>query len=145
MVETMQNRLTRNEADKRIAGVCSGLADYINVDPVLVRVAFGALAFIGGAGVWLYALMAVLMPSDISIGSASIQDNVRDARRSVGDSWQTAQAKGGGDRLLAWIALIVVISAAAEFISWINVGTVLPVALIGLGIWLIVSRRKKSA
>lgn len=35
-----QTRLMRSETDKMIAGVCGGLAEYLNIDPVLVRLAF---------------------------------------------------------------------------------------------------------
>ena len=35
-----QTRLMRSETDKMVAGVCGGLADYMGVDPVLVRLAF---------------------------------------------------------------------------------------------------------
>ncbi|VAW33272.1 hypothetical protein MNBD_CHLOROFLEXI01-3169, partial [hydrothermal vent metagenome] len=40
-----ESRLTRSEADKMIAGVCSGLAEYLNLDPVWVRLLFVLLLF----------------------------------------------------------------------------------------------------
>ncbi len=52
----------RRGADHVIGGVCSGLADYFQVDPLFVRLAFVALAFAGGAGLLLYLILWVLMP-----------------------------------------------------------------------------------
>src|SRR6266511_497496 len=43
-------RLHRRTDDKMIAGVASGLAEYLNIDPVIVRVAFVILAVVGGVG-----------------------------------------------------------------------------------------------
>jgi phage shock protein PspC (stress-responsive transcriptional regulator) len=59
-----QRRLTRSRDDRMVGGVCAGFARYFNVDPVFVRIAAVALAFIGGAGVLLYLAALLLMPSD---------------------------------------------------------------------------------
>ncbi len=45
------NRLYRSRTDKVIGGVAGGLADYINIDPVVVRILFVFLAIFGGSGV----------------------------------------------------------------------------------------------
>ena len=45
-----------------IAGVCTGLAAYSNLDPTLIRLAFALLTFFGGAGVIAYFVMAVVVP-----------------------------------------------------------------------------------
>lgn len=56
-------RLTRASDDKMIAGVCGGLARYLNVDPTLVRVAAVILLFIGFPAVLLGYLVAwVIVP-----------------------------------------------------------------------------------
>src|SRR2546425_8402711 len=54
-------KLTRSETDKRIAGVCGGLADYFGIDPILVRIAFVVLAFMG-PGIPLYIVLWIVMP-----------------------------------------------------------------------------------
>src|SRR3989344_5048080 len=55
-------RLYRNTDDAIIAGVCSGLAAYIGVDPVWVRLAFAISIFFGGFGVLLYIILWVIVP-----------------------------------------------------------------------------------
>jgi phage shock protein PspC (stress-responsive transcriptional regulator) len=59
-----RRRLTRSRDDRIVGGVCAGFARYFNIDPVFVRIAAVALAFIGGAGVLLYLAALLLMPSD---------------------------------------------------------------------------------
>src|SRR4051812_47504657 len=56
-------RLTRSTDERWIAGVAGGVARHFDLDPVLVRVAFAALALLG-PGLLLYVLMWALVPPD---------------------------------------------------------------------------------
>jgi phage shock protein C len=58
--------LRRSTSDKVIAGVAGGLARYLGVDPVVVRIAFVALALSGGAGVLLYLIGWIAIPGERS-------------------------------------------------------------------------------
>ena len=52
-------RIRRTTGDRRVAGVAGGLARHLDIDPLIVRVAFVVLTFFGGAGLLLYvALLA---------------------------------------------------------------------------------------
>jgi phage shock protein C len=57
-------RLKRSSDNKMIAGVCAGIADYFDVDPTLIRVAYVLLSFlsVGFPGLILYIILAVVMP-----------------------------------------------------------------------------------
>lgn len=56
-------RLYRSAADRKICGVCGGLAEYFGLDSTLVRLAFIALAVLGfSTGIILYILAAIVMP-----------------------------------------------------------------------------------
>lgn len=52
----MARRLTRSADDKIIAGVCSGLARYFNIDPVIIRVIWGVSFFAYGIGLLPYLI-----------------------------------------------------------------------------------------
>lgn len=58
-----EKRLTRS-ANKVLAGVCGGIAEYFEIDPTLVRVAYAALSIFsaGFPGILLYIIMLILMP-----------------------------------------------------------------------------------
>ena len=56
-------RLVRNTHDEMIGGVCSGIANYLNIDPVIVRLVFVLLALGGGHGILAYLILWVLMPT----------------------------------------------------------------------------------
>lgn len=55
-------KLYRNESNKMIAGVCSGLAEYFNIDISLVRLLFVAAFFLGSAGFWVYLVAIFVIP-----------------------------------------------------------------------------------
>lgn len=55
-------RLYRSNANRMIAGVCGGLAEYLNVDPTLIRLGFVLLTFASGTGILLYLVMAIVVP-----------------------------------------------------------------------------------
>ena len=63
-------RLRRRATDRVAAGVASGLADYLNVDPLLIRVALVGLVLFNGAGFFIYLAAWLFIPvegSDVSI------------------------------------------------------------------------------
>ena len=55
-------RLYRSEDDRILAGVCSGIGDYFQIDPVLIRVAWVVGSFMWGGGILIYLLAWVLIP-----------------------------------------------------------------------------------
>lgn len=55
-------RLMRSETNKKLLGVCGGIAEYLGVDPTLVRVGFVVFAALAGSGLLIYLLIALLMP-----------------------------------------------------------------------------------
>lgn len=59
-------RLRRSRTDRKLAGVCGGIARHLDVDPLLVRVLMVVLVFFGGSGLLLYLAGWVLVPEDES-------------------------------------------------------------------------------
>ncbi|MBJ7471692.1 MAG: PspC domain-containing protein [Solirubrobacteraceae bacterium] len=59
-----RGRAMRSDDDRLIAGVCGGLARWLNVDPAVMRLVFAWGSAIGGAGLLAYAALAVALPAD---------------------------------------------------------------------------------
>lgn len=57
----MNKRLTKGK-DKKICGVCSGIANYLECDPTIVRLVTTLLVLCGGGGLILYIVGAIIMP-----------------------------------------------------------------------------------
>lgn len=60
----MQKKLTKSN-DKCIAGVCSGIAEYLDLDPTLVRLGYAFLTFFTAffPGILFYIVMAIVIPN----------------------------------------------------------------------------------
>lgn len=77
----MEKRFYRSRKDKKLAGVCGGVAEYFEVDPTLVRLIWVVFTFAGGAGVLAYIIAAIIMPekplniSDRSNNGTIYEDN----------------------------------------------------------------------
>lgn len=57
------NKLMRCESDRKVCGVCSGVARYLNIDTTVVRLIWGILC-LSGFGIAAYIIAALIIPSD---------------------------------------------------------------------------------
>ena len=64
----MSKRLYRIEQGKMLAGVCGGIAEYFDVDPSFVRLAWVLFCAMGGSGVLAYIVAAIIIPKKSDIG-----------------------------------------------------------------------------
>lgn len=58
----MRKKLYRSPENKVIAGVCGGIAEYFDIDPTLVRLAWVLFCVLGGSGVLAYLVAALIIP-----------------------------------------------------------------------------------
>jgi len=117
-------RLRRSRQDRKIAGVAGGLARHLDIDPIILRVAFVVLVFFGGAGLLVYGACWLLVPDE----------DTHEATLRLDD-----RSRG--------VALIIVGAIAALAVigdSMGNWGFPWPLAIIGLIVLLIVSVRGDS-
>lgn len=56
-----QKRLYRSNSNKMICGVCQGIAEYINIDPTIIRLLWAIFAF-SGFPIVAYIIAAIIMP-----------------------------------------------------------------------------------
>jgi phage shock protein C len=60
--ERTMKKLCKSNSNKKICGVCGGIAEYLNADPTLIRLAFVLVSALAGSGVLVYFLAALIMP-----------------------------------------------------------------------------------
>jgi len=117
-------RLTRSRTDRKIAGVAGGIAAYLNLDPVWVRIAFLVLLFTG-PGLLLYLICWIAMPEEEpTVGSSPAAPA---ATTATGGSDSTRLVFGG---------LLIAAGIYLALAVWLPMTrvAVLPLALIGAGI-----------
>jgi phage shock protein C len=136
-------RLTRSNSDKLIAGVCGGLAEYLEIDSVLVRLAFVLLFFASGIGIPIYFILWVVMPQE---ADQSVADNVV-IQKNINDISETMQSNAKSLGRPATVGIILVLIGAyfllAELglFSWVSGAVFWPLLIIGIGVYLLVRRR----
>lgn len=59
-----QKRLYRSRRSRMVCGVCGGIAEYFNIDPTLIRLAFALFAVCAGSGIIAYFIAAVIIPDE---------------------------------------------------------------------------------
>ena len=62
----MQKKLYRSVTDKKLAGVCGGVAKYLNMDPTVIRVLWAIISLFAFIGVAAYILCAFIIPEEPS-------------------------------------------------------------------------------
>jgi len=60
----MAKKLYRSRSDRKIAGVCGGIAQHFDIDPVLVRVLAVILLLCGSAGLLAYIILWIVVPEE---------------------------------------------------------------------------------
>ncbi len=57
-------RLHKSATDRKISGVCAGIAEWLGVDPTIVRIVWALLAFGWGTGILLYFVCSFILPEE---------------------------------------------------------------------------------
>lgn len=144
-------RLYRSKKDRMIAGVCGGLAEYFEVDPVLVRVLFALAGFMGGIGVILYILLAVVTPEE-GTTAQSMRDSVSGENGSgpavIEEPPLQLPTEVKDKRWLFGVAVvllgvIMLVNNLAP-VNWIGQQFLWPVVVIVFGIYIFVIYRKED-
>lgn len=106
-------KLTRSKSDQMIAGVAAGIANYLSIDPIIVRLIFVLITLGGGSGILLYVLLWIIMPLEEDSDKTSnevIKENTRDMKEKAEHfaSEVSSYAKQGGNGQL-WAGIILLL------------------------------------
>jgi len=147
-------RLYRKTSEKVIAGVCAGLGDYLEIDPILIRLIFVVLTLAAGGGVLVYLILWVSMPEEKVIPNQQENSRIMEdqpinqeepARPAEHMKTQDPFGKKPGQRskgnLIGGLVLITLgfLFLADEFIPHVSFGDLWPVILVAIGIGLLIN------
>jgi phage shock protein C len=123
-------RLMKSEKNKVISGVCGGIGDYFDIDPVIVRVLWVLFAMTGGSGVLAYIVFSLIMPE-------YNEHYVHPERK------ESKQERDRNSTNLLAIALLVfgAGSLADHFIPWFDWKIVVPAGMLLIGFYLLVQHK----
>ncbi len=137
----------RSSTDKIIFGVCGGIAEYLEVDSLAIRIIFLFLTFAGGSGVFVYLILALLMPKEANEN----KDIAKNSKEMNEDLMQSAKEK----RFIMYfrnIAGIIIVLMGLSFLfkeifqvtlfGWLQWKTAMALIIILFGISIIKNQSK---
>lgn len=132
----MKTKLYRNKSERIIAGVCSALADYLEIDVVFIRVFFLITALYWGTSVLIYIILWIIMPVDKGAVSDEASYVVRTSANPPIKSELDQKDKKKRAREILAVFLIVsgVFATLDNFLVWLTGKMWIPVVLITIGI-----------
>ncbi len=145
--EQEPRRLYRSQRDKMIAGVCGGIAEYFNVDPVWIRLATVLIVFVNGIGLLLYILAWILIPKNPyqKPGEKTIaEDTVERAAERIASRKERRREGRHEGHIFAGLLLIILgaLFLFKNLFSWFSWAYVGPAIIIALGLYLIARRAR---
>jgi len=130
----MAKKIYRSEKNKMIAGVCGGLAEYFDVDVVIIRLLWVLLFFLEGSGLIAYLIAWVIIPSESSLGAESFT-----FEGSAENSNPKESSSLGGGQILGLVLVVVgVLMLARNYVPSFPWHKLWPLVLIAAGIGIIV-------
>ncbi|MFN3269504.1 MAG: PspC domain-containing protein [Candidatus Kapaibacteriota bacterium] len=140
----MATRLYRRKDEKVIAGVCSGLADYFDIDVAIIRVIFLATAITWGISIIIYIFFWIAMP--VGPKQTTEQANLETSESKSFTSPPISRKSGRKSReILAIILIIIGIFATLDnLLTWFSGRLWIPMVLITLGILILFYTNRKD-
>ncbi len=148
----MRDRLYRSRRVKVLGGVAGGLAQYFNIDPIIVRILFVVFTLMHGMGLVLYIILWIVVPEEPFELAYPLKN---DETKTEGQSTENASVnfdgvppevkKNGSGRVIAGTILIAlgVLFFADRFIPTFDFRDIVPIAFVLLGGLLIWNSLKK--
>ena len=141
------HRLYRSNKDRMITGVSGGLAEYFDVDPVLVRIGWVVFCFAsGGTAILIYIIMAIIMPKEENLESLS--DELPEAGGKIGSEKRPRNLLALILIGIGVLALLPNVSVFSWFgwgvFSWLSWSVLWPMVLLAIGAAILISRTRRA-
>lgn len=136
----MKEGLNRSRRNRIFGGVAAGLGDYLNIDPIIVRVLFVASIFLSGIGILLYIILWIVVPEENLLATFNTE-NVKGPEPSekieADDLFKGEyheRKKNNGNIVIGIIMIIIgLFFLGVEIFSFLNFSDLFPILAIGVG------------
>src|SRR5689334_108791 len=143
----MRERLYRSRNDRMLFGVAGGMADWLDIDPAIVRLVWALLILAGGVGLLLCIVAAIVIP-EAPIGAATAGTVGAGADPAgLASTGPRPMRRGSGNAAMVFGLILVVLGAwflLRRFMPALDMSWVMPGALIVIGLVLIVGALGRS-
>jgi len=141
-------KLRRSKTDRVIGGVCGGLGEYFDIDPLIFRLIFVIAVLFGGTGVVAYLILWIVIPEEgESAREKDLGENIKKGANKMAEEIKQVETKQNGRFLAGAIILTVgIIFLLSNFFPFLGLGMKklwpLIIVVIGASILLNPSRRE---
>ena len=148
--KSMGKKVYLSDRDKKIAGVCGGIAEYFDLDSTIVRLAWVLFAILAGTGIIAYIIAAIIMPKRANNHRSDI--DINNDYEAIENYEATEETKDKNGLLLGLILIVLGVTFLTKNFfpqfpwHWLQFRFLFrnfwPVILIVLGIFTIINGRK---
>ncbi len=140
----MNKKLYRSRKNKIIGGVCGGLGEYFEVDPVLIRILFVFLTFFHGSGLILYILLMIIVPLEPIVFTEATNNSSSNSEINEESILFKTNVKKSNPKKLFGIVLLVlgILLLLDNIVSFFDFELIFPIILIIAGLYLILESIK---
>ncbi|MFT9494772.1 PspC domain-containing protein [Anaerosolibacter sp.] len=133
----MSKQLYRSKHNRVISGVCGGIAEYLDLDPTLIRLLWVLITIPGGIGFIAYIVSIIIIPENPQ--QIGVSSHTQEKTFIVHGENRTPEEISHKNRMLAGSILIVLglFFFSKQFFHWLDIGRLWPLLLIGGGIYVI--------
>lgn len=149
----MHDRLYRSRDDRLLFGVAGGMADYLDLDPSIVRLVWALLVLLGGAGLLLYIVAAFVIPEEpddlrsgdppVATAEATSRAQARAARRA-----ERRARRGASSGEIVVGAVLILVGGwflVRDLLPDFDTAVIAPALLVVLGLLLVIAALRRAA
>lgn len=145
-------KLYRSKTDRVIFGICGGLGEYFEVDPLIIRILFILLSFTGGSGIIIYLILAVIIPEANGDKKVKKSDSISETQEKTQELAEEIKKNGNwlksAKNIIGLIIVLIGLNVLFEQVfnysplAWINWGIVWGLIIILIGSRIIFGNNK---
>jgi len=144
----MREGISRSRQNRIFGGVASGLANYLSIDPIIVRILFVISVFFSGIGILLYLIMWIVIPEekfiDFTYTDLNSEKKTEDTfQENINFTIPKKENKNGQVVFGIILVLIGLFFLGIEVFSFLNFEDLFPILLVGFGIYLVWNSKNK--
>lgn len=141
-------KLYRSSTDKVIFGVCGGLADYLEVDSLVIRIIFLLLVLAGGSGIFVYLILALVMPKETGKEKIDLSEELRSPAETLAQNIKERRLIVCIRNIAGIIIVLIGLSLLfkeifkVELFGWLEWKTIIALVLVLFGVNIIRNQNK---
>lgn len=145
--EEKKKFLKRSTSNKVIGGVCGGLGEYFEIDPLIFRLLFVLFAIYGGSGLLLYIILWIAIPQEGEKRSDKFENNIKEGAQKMANEIKQTETQTSGKVIGGLLLVIIGTMFFLENVFpsfWFSFARLWPIILIVIGLIIIINSQNKE-